>query len=55
MKQGNIHKTKKYELFKKEVDIMVVDVEDEEGEKKKMIKTRMKDLYKNFMSTKIIC
>ena len=53
LKQGNIHKTKKYELFKKEVDIMVVDVEDEEGEKKKMIKTRMKDLYKNFMSTKI--
>ena len=53
LKCGNITTTKKYELFKKEVDGMVVEIDDDFGDKKKMLTNRMKDIYKNFLSTKI--
>ena len=32
---------------------MVVEIDDDFGDKKKMLTNRMKDIYKNFLSTKI--
>ena len=49
---GKVSKSKQYELFMNEYNSMIVYIENKHGNKVKMIKSTMKELYKNFMSTK---
>ena len=49
---GKVSKSKQYELFMNEYNSMIVYIDNKHGNKVKMIKSTMKELYKNFMSTK---
>ena len=53
LRLGKIVQTKQYALFIDHYNTMIVEIENEDGDKVQMVKSKMKELYKSFMSTKI--
>ena len=50
---GKITKSTKFEIFRSDYKKMVIRVTDEDGDQKTFIRKEMKDIYKNFMTTKM--